>query len=79
MVLGIVALCQPWIMLLHSYGVTIILIGLIGFNISSQDRAGAEAGTGQAARIREHSMAEIELRDVEKYLRRRPRHPGSST
>jgi hypothetical protein len=36
MVLGIVALCQPWIMTLHSYGVTIILIGLIGFNIFSK-------------------------------------------
>jgi hypothetical protein len=33
MVLGIIALCQPWIDWLHSYGVTITLIGLIGFNI----------------------------------------------
>jgi hypothetical protein len=36
MVLGIVALCQPWSLNLHSYGVTIILIGLIGFNITSK-------------------------------------------
>ncbi|UVK50518.1 hypothetical protein DBIPINDM_003690 [Mesorhizobium sp. AR02] len=36
MVLGIVALCQPWSLGLHSYGVTIILIGLIGFNITSK-------------------------------------------
>jgi hypothetical protein len=36
MVIGIVALCQPWSMGLHSYGVTIILIGLIGFNVFSK-------------------------------------------
>jgi hypothetical protein len=36
MVLGIVALCQPWNMVLHTYGLTIILIGLIGFNITSK-------------------------------------------
>ncbi len=36
MVLGIVALCQPWSLTLHSYGVTIILAGLIGFNITSK-------------------------------------------
>ncbi|TIT83621.1 MAG: hypothetical protein E5W56_01645, partial [Mesorhizobium sp.] len=36
MVLGIVALCQPWSLSLHSYGVTIILVGLIGFNITSK-------------------------------------------
>ncbi len=33
MALGVVALCQPWNLFLHRYGVTIILIGLIGFNI----------------------------------------------
>jgi hypothetical protein len=31
MVAGIVALCQPWNFFLHRYGVTIILIGLVGF------------------------------------------------
>ncbi len=36
MVFGIVALCQPINMTLHSYGVTIILIGLVGFNIFSK-------------------------------------------
>jgi len=35
MVAGIVALCQPWHLGLHSYGVTIILVGLIGFNIAA--------------------------------------------
>ena len=36
MVLGIVALCQPLNLALHSYGVTIILAGLIGFNVFSK-------------------------------------------
>ena len=36
MVLGIVALCQPLNLTLHSYGVTIILAGLAGFNIFSK-------------------------------------------
>jgi hypothetical protein len=36
MVLGIVALCQPLNLTLHSYGLTIILVGLIGFNIFSK-------------------------------------------
>jgi hypothetical protein len=38
MILGIVALCQPWSMTLHSYGVTIILVGLVGFSIFSKIR-----------------------------------------
>jgi hypothetical protein len=33
MVLGIIALLQPWSLFLHRYGVTIILIGLVGFSI----------------------------------------------
>jgi len=33
MVLGIVALLQPWSLFLHRYGVTITLIGLVGFSI----------------------------------------------
>ena len=33
MILGIVALCQPWAEIAHRYGVTITLIGLIGFSI----------------------------------------------
>jgi hypothetical protein len=35
MVVGIVALCQPWVEVLHRYGVTIILVGLVGFLIFS--------------------------------------------
>lgn len=31
MILGIVALCQPWSMFLHRYGLTIIIVGLLTF------------------------------------------------
>ena len=33
MVIGIVALVQPWSLWLHRYGVTLTLIGLVGFSI----------------------------------------------
>jgi type IV secretory pathway VirB2 component (pilin) len=36
MIVGIIALCQPWSIGLHSYGVTIILVGLIGFSVFSK-------------------------------------------
>ena len=36
MVLGIIALCQPWNLFLHRYGVTLILIGLVGFMITGK-------------------------------------------
>ena len=36
MSLGIVALCQPWIEVLHRYGVTVTLVGLIGFSVFSK-------------------------------------------
>ena len=35
MVAGILALCQPWSLTLHSYAVTIILVGLVGFSVFS--------------------------------------------
>jgi hypothetical protein len=35
MVLGILALLQPWSLGLHRYGVTIILVGLVGFTVFS--------------------------------------------
>lgn len=34
MILGIIFLCQPWVEFLHQYSVTIMLIGLIGFNFA---------------------------------------------
>ena len=42
MVIGIVVLCQPWSLDLHSYGVTIILIGLVGFSVFSKIKPGPE-------------------------------------
>jgi hypothetical protein len=33
MIFGIIALCQPWIEPLHRYGLTIILVGLVGFSV----------------------------------------------
>jgi hypothetical protein len=36
MIVGIVALCQPWSLFLHRYGVTVTLIGLIAFMITSK-------------------------------------------
>jgi disulfide bond formation protein DsbB len=36
MIFGVIALCQPWNLFLHSYGATVILAGLIMFNIFSR-------------------------------------------
>jgi hypothetical protein len=35
MIAGLVFLCQPWVAVLHHYGLTVILIGLVGFLIAS--------------------------------------------
>ena len=35
MIFGIIALCQPWSLLLHRYGATITLVSLIAFIIFS--------------------------------------------
>jgi len=45
MVLGIIALCQPWNLFLHRYGVAIILVGLLTFMFTGWfgKPAGAEA------------------------------------
>ena len=40
MIIGIVALCQPWSLALHSYGITIILVGLVGFSVFSKIKPG---------------------------------------
>jgi hypothetical protein len=36
MIFGIVALCQPWVEVLHRYGVSVTLGGLIGFTVFSK-------------------------------------------
>ena len=38
MIIGIVALCQPWVEVVHRYGVTITLVGLVGFSVFSKIR-----------------------------------------
>jgi hypothetical protein len=40
MVLGIVCLLQPWNLFLHRYGVTITLVGLVGFIVFSHIKPG---------------------------------------
>jgi hypothetical protein len=44
MVIGIVAVSQPWSLTLHSYGITITLIGLIGFNVFSKIKPASNNG-----------------------------------
>jgi hypothetical protein len=34
MIAGILFLCQPWVAFLHQWSVLVMLIGLIGFNVS---------------------------------------------
>ncbi|MBA5803556.1 hypothetical protein [Rhizobium changzhiense] len=36
MVLGIIALCQPWNLFLHRYGMTMTLVGLIAFMVTTK-------------------------------------------
>jgi uncharacterized membrane protein len=35
MILGVIFLCQPWVEVLHRYGLTVIVLGLIAFMITS--------------------------------------------
>jgi hypothetical protein len=36
MIFGIIALCQPWVEPLHRYGLTIIIVGLVSFMITTK-------------------------------------------
>ncbi|NUB43634.1 hypothetical protein GEU84_004490 [Fertoebacter nigrum] len=36
MIFGIIALCQPWIEPLHRYGLTIIIVGLVSFMVTTK-------------------------------------------
>jgi hypothetical protein len=54
MVAGIVALCQPLSLALHSYGVAIILVGLIGFNVFSKIKPPPNHGS-MSAHGRDHT------------------------
>ncbi len=35
MIVGILFLCQPWVAVLHQWSVLVMLVGLIGFNVSA--------------------------------------------
>ncbi len=55
MVLGIIALCQPWNMFLHRYGVTIILVGLVTFMFTGWfGKPAVEKETGGAFDVSDH-------------------------
>lgn len=45
MILGIIALCQPWSEFFHRYGLTIIIAGLIGFIITTHIKPEPEEET----------------------------------
>ena len=47
MVAGIVALLQPWSFLAHRYGVTVILVGLVGFMVFSHVRSRSDDHKGR--------------------------------
>ena len=49
MVLGIVALCQPWSLLLHQYSVAMIIAGLVAFNVFSRIKAPDTVEPAEAA------------------------------
>ena len=70
MVLGIVALCQPWNLFLHRYGLTIILIGLVTFMITGWfgARRRRRATPLPTAGNRRAFMTQIELRGVQKFF-----------
>ena len=48
MMLGIVALCQPWSVILHSYSVLMIIVGLVAFNVFSRMKLPPAATEGEA-------------------------------
>jgi len=49
MLLGIVALCQPWSLFLHRYSVLLIIVGLVAFNVFSRLKPAAVPDDSGAA------------------------------
>ena len=47
MLLGIVALCQPWVEVLHRYSILLIIIGLVAFNVFSRIQPAPHTGSAQ--------------------------------
>ena len=69
MILGIAALCQPWSFFLHRYGMTMILVGLIGFMITSKiSQRRSPRRRRSKAHARGPRMTHIELRGVQKWF-----------
>ena len=44
MMLGIVALCQPWVEFLHRYSILLIILGLLAFNVFSRIKPASSTG-----------------------------------
>ena len=44
MMLGIVALCQPWVEFLHRYSILLIILGLLAFNVFSRIKPAPSTG-----------------------------------
>ena len=71
MMLGIVALCQPWILLLHQYSVAIIIAGLVAFRLLAHqdaERRRARAIEQPCRALGSADMADIEVIDAEKWF-----------
>ena len=47
MMLGIVALCQPWVEALHRYSILLIILGLLAFNVFSRIKPAPAAGPAE--------------------------------
>ena len=47
MMLGIVALCQPWVEVLHRYSILLIILGLLAFNVFSRIEPAPAAGPAE--------------------------------
>jgi hypothetical protein len=55
MVLGIAALCQPWSLFLHQYGLTVVIVGLITFMLTNWFGSKVVADDEDAPRKEGHS------------------------
>ena len=55
MIFGIIALCQPWNLFLHRYGLTLILIGLVGFMITGKIGPAVPKNPDGAFDVSDHS------------------------
>ena len=47
MMFGIVALCQPWVEVLHRYSILLIILGLLAFNVFSRIKPEPAAGPAE--------------------------------